>query len=436
MKYRAALWVVLSALFIVEAAIAAPVRVEWDPSPDPGVVGYRVYVGTEPGRYTETYEVGAKTSFEYQGALGQTYYFAVAAYTAAGILSGLSEELIAYPDLRAQISLDALGPPGHSVQTSIVCSEASRPSCFDVIQVLGEFGAFTSVGVLPDGRLLISDDGRRVRVAVGGQVLNDPALDVPAPLRVTDVLVDPSFARNRFVFVGIVGPRKDGSNELRIVRYRELNNQLGEAAIVIPGLPLGQSNRAPVAVDDAGHLFVALPGSGDSAIDRRAGVVLRFKTDGTVPQANRNGSPIVAYGFASPVALAWDATTQRLWLSGTDPQMRSPIANLSMRESDREWPLVPRPAEVSRPASTQREFSGPFAIARAASTKLMMLMPVTETQAALPPDAPSFEILALHALGTPVAVVSGANGPTYVALQKPPVYGRSGVFVVVGLQPR
>jgi hypothetical protein len=64
------------------------ITLEWDPSPDPTIVGYIVYVGTAPRRYTESYVVRSRTYFVYPNAVPeQRYYFAVAAY-AGGPLMG------------------------------------------------------------------------------------------------------------------------------------------------------------------------------------------------------------------------------------------------------------------------------------------------------------------------------------------------------------
>ena len=74
--------------FAVTPSIAAaqtpglPVTVAWDANSEPAVIGYRVYVGTAPSVYSETFDTGNTTSFTYRnGIAGQRYYFAVAAYS-------------------------------------------------------------------------------------------------------------------------------------------------------------------------------------------------------------------------------------------------------------------------------------------------------------------------------------------------------------------
>ena len=83
--------VVALALSIATAAQAGPIRLEWDPAPDPTVIGYVVLYGTAPETYTWTLDVGNQTSATVTGlADGQAYYFVVQAYSSAGSLSGFS----------------------------------------------------------------------------------------------------------------------------------------------------------------------------------------------------------------------------------------------------------------------------------------------------------------------------------------------------------
>src|SRR5688572_1294940 len=68
----------------------------WDSSPDPEVVGYRVYIGTGSGVYSETVDVGAyQTSFVFTRASeGQPYYFAVASLATGSIVGPRSPEVV------------------------------------------------------------------------------------------------------------------------------------------------------------------------------------------------------------------------------------------------------------------------------------------------------------------------------------------------------
>jgi hypothetical protein len=91
-------------LFVALGAVSLPsqgksrgvVRLAWDASPEPGVVGYVIYVGTTSGKYTETYKVRKGRTFTYTKAIeGRRYFFAIAAYSDMGVLSALSSEVSA-----------------------------------------------------------------------------------------------------------------------------------------------------------------------------------------------------------------------------------------------------------------------------------------------------------------------------------------------------
>jgi hypothetical protein len=79
---------------LVPAAHAGQVTVAWDPNPEPEVAGYKIYYGTSPGNYTESFDAGAATSIVLSGLQdGATYFFAAVAYDASRNESGFSNEI-------------------------------------------------------------------------------------------------------------------------------------------------------------------------------------------------------------------------------------------------------------------------------------------------------------------------------------------------------
>ena len=72
---------------------AASVRLVWDPSPEPLVTGYRLYIGRSSGVYTDIIDAGNRTDSTITGLdAGLTYYFVATAYTGAGDESVFSNE--------------------------------------------------------------------------------------------------------------------------------------------------------------------------------------------------------------------------------------------------------------------------------------------------------------------------------------------------------
>ena len=67
-------------------ASAASVTLAWDHSPDPSVVGYRIYYGASPTAMNAVIDVKtpAATSFIVENLAKGSWYFAVAGYTTTG----------------------------------------------------------------------------------------------------------------------------------------------------------------------------------------------------------------------------------------------------------------------------------------------------------------------------------------------------------------
>ena len=60
---------------LVPAAHAGQVTVAWDPNPEPEVAGYKIYYGTSPGNYTESFDAGNATSIVHLGTAGRSDVF-------------------------------------------------------------------------------------------------------------------------------------------------------------------------------------------------------------------------------------------------------------------------------------------------------------------------------------------------------------------------
>jgi hypothetical protein len=189
----------------------------------------------------------------------------------------------------------------------------------------------TNLSPLPDGRLLFIERGMLVRVIDDG-LIPEPALTAPDGATLVGLAVDPSFARTRYVFVAWAERGDDDSDwRLTISRYRELAGSLGEGARIVTTLPFRAGAVAPLALDAAGLLYVALPWTEQLALLVRGeshgtGALLRFTHEGTVPAAS--GSPVLGLGYARPSSMAIDTTHQRVWLAGEDPGQSSRIASL------------------------------------------------------------------------------------------------------------
>jgi len=88
-----------TALFFAILALGTPLfatqlRLAWDPSPNPAIVGYRLHLGTTSGSYPHTLEAGANTSITVPDVVaGRTYFFTVTGYNSDQVESAPSNEI-------------------------------------------------------------------------------------------------------------------------------------------------------------------------------------------------------------------------------------------------------------------------------------------------------------------------------------------------------
>jgi len=76
------------------AAQMSSIVLAWNSDADPTVAGFRVHYGASSGQYTQTDDVGNATTATISGlSAGETYYFVVTAYNAAGDESAPSNEI-------------------------------------------------------------------------------------------------------------------------------------------------------------------------------------------------------------------------------------------------------------------------------------------------------------------------------------------------------
>jgi hypothetical protein len=85
----------LLVLFVITPALARDVGIAWDANQEPEVTGYIVRYGTTPGDYDVSIDVGNRTTWTLTSLETLVkYYVAVEAYSADGLRSDLSTEII------------------------------------------------------------------------------------------------------------------------------------------------------------------------------------------------------------------------------------------------------------------------------------------------------------------------------------------------------
>jgi hypothetical protein len=318
--------IALAALFAVllggSAAYAGSITIAWDRSPDPSVIGYRVYVGTTSGYYTQTFDVGNVTSFSYDPPQQRAYFFAVASYSVGPVIGALSRE-VATADSPTPgawnywSSLWSFQPKATRLARPSVCWMPAAQECPTVRTVATANGPVSSLAVSNDGRLFFVEGGRRIRVLTPTGLSSEPVLLAKDTSTILNqVVLDQTFTDTGFMWVSETESLADGRREFRIARYRLVQNQAGERAVMVAPIHLPESGNALFALDDVGRIYVSAPGFANGVSDPYGGKLLRFDADGTVPADNPTSSPVLAAGHHAPTGIALNVTSGLLWLSG------------------------------------------------------------------------------------------------------------------------
>jgi hypothetical protein len=228
-----------------------------------------------------------------------------------------------------------------------ICLDVTQVDCYDTRLIAGGLAPVTSVVAANEALLLFIEGESSVRVADGDGLVERPALSLDINGgRLISLAVPPDFERSRHVYVAWSEPSRSGLHELSITRYREVQGSLGDGATIVTGLPVSGDAFAPMAFDDEGLLYVAVPGLEPSSLPRARTAfnssVLRFQPDGTVPRSNPTASPVIAQGYAEPTALVWDRVDRQLWLAGQDARSLMNVATIPARMLGRsDWPQSP-----------------------------------------------------------------------------------------------
>jgi aldose sugar dehydrogenase len=183
-----------------------------------------------------------------------------------------------------------------------------------------------SLAFAPDGRLFITERPGRVRIAQNGALLPQAALtvsDVAATgeAGVMGVALHPGFSSNRFVYVAYTArvTGAPGGMVNRVVRYREVGNQLGEPMVILDNIQAANiHDGGRIKFGPDGKLYVTM---GDAAVPSLSqdlaspnGKILRMNDDGSLPADNPfPGSFVYSLGHRNPQGIDWQPATGELW---------------------------------------------------------------------------------------------------------------------------
>jgi glucose/arabinose dehydrogenase len=209
-----------------------------------------------------------------------------------------------------------------------------------------------SLAFLPDGGMLVTERGGRLRVVRGGALDPAPVAGLP-DVRASglsglfDVTLHPRFAQNGFVYLSYAKPVDEKQTALAIARGRWTGSALADVTDVFV-TPAGVGGPARMAFGGDGTLYIttgAVGGNAAQELDSLAGKVLRLNDDGSVPSDNplvgRAGArpEIYTLGHRSSLGLAVHPDTGELWQHENGPNGGDEI-NILKPGANYGWPVV------------------------------------------------------------------------------------------------
>ena len=280
----------------------------WDPTP--GIVGYRLYQGTESGIYTQTNDLGNITKTTVPGlTIGTTYYFVVTAYDGLGLESPFSSELmvsVAAPQPPPPPSALTFAADSGSITVPFVTSNGTVFQTIETDVTTGGRAGY-SFTVPAAGQYVVS-----ALVSAPHEGANSFYVNIDAeptdPMMNWDIPVAAGFTNETVFWRGNGTPDtaqfrpqvfslSAGTHEL-IIRGREADTVLGTITIS----PYGVASNPPPAI------VLAAPTGGTSytapaTINLAANVTANGHTITKVQFYN--GSTLLAEDTASPYTFTW-----------------------------------------------------------------------------------------------------------------------------------
>jgi glucose/arabinose dehydrogenase len=222
--------------------------------------------------------------------------------------------------------------------------------------VIGGLANPWAFAFLPDGRILITEKGGRLRIAADGK-LSAPLAGVPR-VRASgqgglhDVVLDREFAQNQTIYLCYADP-VDGGGQTAMARAKLVGDRLEDVKRIFrqEGPPSsGNHFGCRIAQTADGNLFLTLGdhfGPRDEAQNLRnhIGKIVRVAPDGAVPRDNpfvgRNDakSEIWSYGHRNSQGAAIHPQSGKLWMHEHGPRGGDEI-NIPEKGKNYGWPVI------------------------------------------------------------------------------------------------
>lgn len=237
--------------------------------------------------------------------------------------------------------------------TNVITTEDQN---FVVQQVVTGLRSPWGMAFLPDGSMLITERGGKLRRVVDGQLLNDPVGNVPAVFArgqggLLDVALHPEYTSNGWIYLSYSELGDDGSHTA-IMRAKLEGNNLVQNEVIFSGSPKstrGHHFGSRIAFDNDGYLFFTIGDRGQrddsQLLDTYAGKSFRINDDGSIPadnpfvgQAGANPE-IFTYGNRNQQGLVKHPVTGEMWAHEHGPRGGDEV-NILRAGNNYGWPVI------------------------------------------------------------------------------------------------
>jgi glucose/arabinose dehydrogenase len=255
--------------------------------------------------------------------------------------------------------------PPVAVRDAVPTSEATEKVRVEVSELVTGLAHPWGLAILPDGGMLVTErPGRLRRIAADGTVSAPiaglPKIYVDGQAGLLDVVLSPTFAEDRLVYVSFAEPNLRGNKcGTAVARGRLEGDVLEDVEVVYrqePKLSSGTHVGSRLVFDDQGNLFVTQGDNRvDSAVqslDKLQGKLVRIRPDGQVPEDNpfakREGArpEIWSTGHRNMQGAALHPVTRKLWTSEHGP-MGGDELNIPEPGRNYGWPVITHGVDYS-----------------------------------------------------------------------------------------
>jgi glucose/arabinose dehydrogenase len=214
-----------------------------------------------------------------------------------------------------------------------------------------------SIAFLPDGRILVTERARRLRIVSQDFTLDPRPVEGLPPITITgqgglfDVALHPRYRENGWIYLAYNGPGAGGWGT-ELLRGRLDGHRLVDTEVLFRMQPKSRAGRhfgGRIVFDRDGYLYLTLGDRSDESraqrLDDHAGSVIRLHDDGRVPAdnpfVNQHGAKPEKFtrGNRNMQGAALHPQTGELWTHEHGPQGGDEI-NIIRAGRNYGWPVI------------------------------------------------------------------------------------------------